>query len=589
MAFSWQRLKERKIVQWLLAYAAAAVLLVGVASDLAQGFATAVVILRVLVAVLAVGFVAVLVIAWYHGERGQQRVTAAEAGLLAGVVVIAGAAGWIAARTAPRDSAVSATTERTATGPTQQRVAVLSFANLSPDTADAYLAQGISEEITARLGDFADLSVAARSSVELLEGGPGSDVLRNARERDLTHMVEGTVRRSGDRVRVTVRLIDVAEGVRRWQRSYDRGVADLFALQDTIAVDVAHAVAGHLGHVATGRSRSAPAPAAHDQLLRGNYYLAQRNPRALTQAVRSYAEATRLDPSFALGFAKLAFAHLLFLDWGWTYDELTPQGLFARGWQAAERAVQLDSTLADAWVARGSLLAFGNPRTLVGLRQALARAVQLDPRNAEAHHEFAMGLRMLDDDAAAAVQLKQALAIEPDRPMSLVHLAWIDMIARRFDDARRWLDSAVAVNPGFYQAYAERASIRLIQGDTTGARVDAQTAVRLRPATEPLAAEDVLTALALRAGDTAAARARVDLLRMHGPARNELGVHQAAAWAAIMVAAGDTQGAIAFLETTRVAPAHLRFHLKEPRFDALRSNPRFRQLMQKLRVTETRG
>ena len=453
-------------------------------------------------------------------------------------------------------------------------------------SADAYLAHGISEEITSRLGEFADLHVAARSAVERLERGQSSDLLRGARERGLGYVVEGTVRRAGDRIRVAVSLTDVAEGMRRWQRSYDRAVTDLFALQDTIAVDVAQAVAGHLTRGDAVRSRSAPTPAAHDQLLRGNYYLAQRNPRGLTQAVKSYAEATRLDPNFALGFAKLALAHLLFLDWGWTYDELTPQGLFARGWQAAERAVQLDSTLADAWLARGSLLAFGNPRTLTGVRQALARAVQLDPRNAEAHHEFAMGLRLLDDDQAAAAQLKQALAIEPDRPMTLVHLAWIDMNARRYDDARRWLDSAAAVNPGFYQAYAERGAVRLVQGDTAGARDDAQTAVRLRPASEPFAAEAVLTALTLRAGDSAAARARVDRLRAHAPVPSDLGVHHAAAWAAILLAAGDAQGAIAFLETTRVAPTHLRLHLKEPRFDALRSNPRFQQLMQKLRVAE---
>src|SRR3972149_7542492 len=101
MPFSWQRLKQRKVVQWLLAYAAGAVLLVGVASDLAHGFATAVVVLRVLVAVLAVGLVGVVVVAWYHGERGQPRATVAEAGVLGGLVVIAAAAAWMGARPPP--------------------------------------------------------------------------------------------------------------------------------------------------------------------------------------------------------------------------------------------------------------------------------------------------------------------------------------------------------------------------------------------------------------------------------------------------------------------------------------------------------
>ena len=218
------------------------------------------------------------------------------------------------------------------------------------------------------------------------------------------------------------------------------------------------------------------------------------------------------------------------------------------------------------------------------MREASQRAVDLEPDNAEAHHEFGMILRLLDEDSAAAVQFRQALAIDPDRPMSLVHLGWIDLIRGQYGDARRWLDSAAAVNPGFYQAYAERAALRLVTGDTAGARADAQTAVRLRPASDPLAAEDVLTALDLRSGDTTAAQVRLTQLRPATPAPDEAGVHQAAAWAALLVAAGQNREAIAFLERARVAPTHLRMHLKEPRFSRLRADPRFQRLMERLRA-----
>jgi serine/threonine protein kinase/tetratricopeptide (TPR) repeat protein len=472
-------------------------------------------------------------------------------------------------------------------GPTQRGVAILSFANLSPDTSDAYLARGISEEIASRLGEFPELRVASQSSVERLERTDPTDMVDRARALGLGYVLEGSVRRASERVRVSVQLVDAKDGMRRWNRSYDRSAADLFALQDTIAVEVARSVVGQLrlGSI-PARSRPAPSPAAHDQLLRGNYYLAQRNPRGLARAVEAYKEATRLDSNFALPFAKLAHAHVLFLDWGWTYDDLTPEGLFARGWEAAERAIRLDPRLADGWMARGGLLTFGNPSTLAGVREALQRAVDLDPSNAEAHHEFGMDLRLLDQDSAAAQQFRQALAIEPDRPMSLVHLGWIDMIRRRYDDAGRWLDSAAAVNPGFYQAYAERAALRLARGDTAGARSDAQTAVRLRPGSEPLAGEDVLMALDLRRGDTAAVRARLDRLRMLAPGPEERGVHQATEWAAVLVAAAHRREAITFLERAQVAPTHLRFHLKEPRFDPLRGDARFQGLMERLRVRE---
>jgi tetratricopeptide (TPR) repeat protein len=220
------------------------------------------------------------------------------------------------------------------------------------------------------------------------------------------------------------------------------------------------------------------------------------------------------------------------------------------------------------------------------VREALQRAVDLDSDNAEAHHEFGMSLRLLDEDSAAAEEFRRALAIEPDRPMSLVHLGWIDMIRRRYADARRWLDSAAGVNPGFYQAYAERAALRLVTGDTAGARADAQTAVRLRPSSDPLAAEDVVAALELRSGNPTAARARLARLRPLAPEPDEPGVHQATAWAALLVATGRKGEALAFLERARVAPTHFRIHLKEPRFDALRDDPRFQRLMERLRPRE---
>ena len=469
-------------------------------------------------------------------------------------------------------------------GEPARRLAILSFANLSPDTADAYLARGISEEIASRLADFPVLKVASRSSTEQLERTDAGELLDRARALGFGYLVEGSVRRAGERVRVSVRLVEADEGVRRWDRSYDRATTDLLTLQDEIAIDVAKAVAGHFAPAAGGRHAGPdPDPAAHDQLLRGNYYLAQRNPRGLARGLEAYTEATRLDPNFARAFAKLAHAHLLFLDWGWSYEGLPPESLFARGWRAAERAVALDSTLGEGWLARGSLLRFSDQRSFAGVRQAIQRAVDLEPGNAEAHHELGMVLRLLGDNSAAAEQFRKALEIEPDRPMSLVHLGWIDMARRQYGEARRWLDSAAAVNPGFFQAYMERAQLRLAMGDTAGARTDAETAVRLRPRSDPLAAEEVLLALEFRSGDTAGGWARLARLRASAPGSGETGVHQATAWAALLVAAGEYREAIAFLERARVAPAHLRIHLEEPKFDPLRDDPRFQKFMETLR------
>jgi hypothetical protein len=109
-------------------------------------------------------------------------------------------------------------------------------------------------------------------------------------------------------------------------------------------------------------------------------------------------------------------------------------------------------------------------------------ALALDPTNAEVRHEFDNSLRLMGNDSAAEEHLLEAIALEPDRPMTLLHLAWIDAAATRNTEARRWFDSAIVVLPGFFKGYAERAAMRRVVGDTAGARADAETAVRLRPA-----------------------------------------------------------------------------------------------------------
>ncbi len=508
-------------------------------------------------------------------------------GFAVGAVVVGIGAWWIADRiSAGRRHPDSPATVSSARG----RVAVLSFANLSPDKTDAYLAQGMSEEIAARLGDFAGISVASRSAVGRLERADTVELSDHALALGLRYLVEGSVRRAGARVRVSVRLVNASDGFRTWSQSYDREAMDILDLQDDIAVDVARAVVGHLvpTESAATRARASRNPAAYDRLLQGNYYLAQRSPRGVARAIGLYSEAARLDTTFALAQARLAYAHGLLLDWGWSYEGLPPESILARGWEASARAIQLDTTIAEAWQARGLLLRLRNPRTFAGAREAHERAVNLDPGSAEAHHEFGMTLRLLGDAASAAAQFHEALAIEPDRPMSLLHLGWIDMARHRYEEARRWLDSSTMVYPGFFQAYAERAALRMVTGDTAGARADAETGVRLRPQGEVLAGENVLLALNRRGGDTAGARVRLIRLRAYAPRPDTMGIHQTAAWAAVLLAAGEDRQAVDFLERVPIPTAHLRIHLEEVHFDGIRSNPRFRRLVAGMRVVEPR-
>src|SRR5260370_17034929 len=186
-------------------------------------------------------------------------------------------------------------------------------------------------------------------------------------------------------------------------------------MEEDVARAVATTITGTLApaeRVALARPRTHD-PEAYDRFLRGNYDLAKRTPREVSRAIAEYAAAAQLDPSFAPALARVALGYALFLDWGWEYPGLAPDSVLARGFVAADRSLERDSGSADAWMARGFLLSFQNPRSFAGVPQAFERAVALDPRNPEAHHQFGMALLWLGQDSAAAEMYAPAFPPPP--------------------------------------------------------------------------------------------------------------------------------------------------------------------------------
>ena len=277
-----------------------------------------------------------------------------------------------------------------ATAPVPNSLAVLYFDNLSGDTADAYLADGLTEEITDRLGDVEALQVKSRNAVRRFRGAALGDLSSVGGTLRVRYLVEGSVRRSGERLRVSVRLVRAENGFRVWGENYDRATGDLLALQEDIAREVTVKVAGRLapGERAALTTRPTRSPVAYDHFVKGNYYLAQRTARAVARAIDEYQAAVRLDPGFSRALARIAYGYALFLDWGWEYPAASADTLLARGSAAADHALELDSTSSDNWMARAYLLAQGHPHTLTAARDAFERAVTLDPGNAEAQHQF---------------------------------------------------------------------------------------------------------------------------------------------------------------------------------------------------------
>lgn len=458
-------------------------------------------------------------------------------------------------------------------------VAVLYFENLSRDTADAHLSDGLTEEVTSRLGELAHLQVKKpnRTALRRMQDSV-PDMAAIAAALRVRYVVEGSLRRDGARVRVSVRLLRGADGFRVWGADYNRSTADLLALQEEIAREVAYGVGGRLApsERAALRERPTRSPAAYERFLRGNYYVAQRTPRLAGRAIDEYDGALQLDPGFSRARARLAYAYWALLNFGWDYQGLPADSLLVRGFAAADGALRRDTTSSDAWMARGLLLAIRHPRTYDGVRTAFQRAIALDPRNAEAHHLFALELRYLGEESEAIAQYHRALAIEPGKAVSLQGIGSVHFAAREYDAALRWFDSTLVVDPGYYLGYLRRARVRLQLGQTDAARRDAETAIQLGAGDELAAA--VLAMAEWRSGDTASARSRLERALRDVPVLDRPGPGETL-FAAALALLGEQERALAFLERVQPRGFHLVFELRAPEFDLLRSHPRFERLL----------
>jgi adenylate cyclase len=229
-----QRLKERKLVQWGLAYLAGAWILLQVLGELRDTYAWPPVILRVVTALAGVGFFAALVIAYYHGEKGEQRVGGTELALLAAILAVAGGVVWAVGRSQAAGSTPAANSVNSAAALPARSIAVLPFENLSSDPENEYFSDGITEEILSGLAKVEGLKVAARTSSFAFKHknvpvGEIGDLL------GVAHVLEGSVRKAGNRIRISAQLVNTRTGYHLWSESYDRELKDVFAIQDEIS------------------------------------------------------------------------------------------------------------------------------------------------------------------------------------------------------------------------------------------------------------------------------------------------------------------------------------------------------------------
>ena len=309
----WARLRRRKVVQWGVAYAAAAWTLLQIIEYLAETYGWPPAIRQIAVPTFSLLSLFVMVLAWHHGDKGRQKISRQELALLAWLLLAAGGVlWWFVARLDANDwlPASEGVAVPHAVPTDAPSVAVLPFVNMSSDPEQEYFSDGLSEEILNALARIPGLYVPARTSSFQFKGQSG-DVARFAAMLGVAHVLEGSVRKSGGRVRITAQLVSAADGYHVWSQTYDRELNDIFAIQTEISNAIADALQLRLTAQQKLAAELAPPTRnldAYQAYLLGRYELAKYQRRSIALAVQYFREAIALDPEFADAYAVLSMA-----------------------------------------------------------------------------------------------------------------------------------------------------------------------------------------------------------------------------------------------------------------------------------------
>ncbi len=458
--------------------------------------------------------------------------------------------------------------------PSAASIAVMPLVSIGADSGNAYLADGITNELAAALGRIPNVQVVSpgRAAAMLASGRLPSDI---GKALNVSLQLEGTVQREGKRLRVTARLVSVSDGVMKWSDMYERDATDLLTVQEELARAITDAVGGAMGSnvslagVATradsGRHTSSD---AYDFYLRGRFQLSRRSAESLKSAIGYFRQAIANDPKLAPAYSGLADAQGLLP----LYSNAATTSTLTDALKSADRAVALDSTLAEAWASRGAL-----QKRVWKWQEAerdLKRAVSLNPRYATAHQWLGELYLLLGRNAEATRELQDAAQLDPASPVIAGSLGVSLALQGRSAEALTTSERAVSYDSTLMISRFMLGATRLYLHQTTKAIEPLEAAVKIDPTSR--LALGVLGFAYGTSGDSAAARrvrARIEAMP-DAPGTD-------VALARIALALGDQGEAMTRLE--KAAKAQDPFFATEPAltpiFDLLRRNPRFIALL----------
>jgi len=359
-------------------------------------------------------------------------------------------------------------------------IAVLPFDNLSGDPEQEYFADGIAEDLITRLSSWRWFPVIARNS-SFTYKGRAVDVKQVSRELGVRYLVEGSVRKRGDRVRVSVQLIDATSGHHLWAETYDRELRDIFALQDEITLAVVSAIQPELRRAEVGRTlRKRPQNLdAYESKQRGWWHFWKFTPEHNAEARRLFERARELDPNDAGALWGVASSHYLDFNYEWRDPREFSIAVLVR---AAQDCVALDPESTWCHVAMGfAYRVTGKQDQEIA---AFERAIRLDPSNASAYGWLGMALALSGRSEQAIVNLEKALRLSPHTPAKqvfLVSIGWAHFSAERYEQALGWAHRAIAHDPAYDLAYRTLAASYAQLGRLEEAQGALEEELRLDP------------------------------------------------------------------------------------------------------------
>jgi serine/threonine-protein kinase len=368
---------------------------------------------------------------------------------------------------APRQSEAAATPNKS--------IAVLPFVNMSADKNDEYLGDGMTEELINVLSKVKGLRVPGRSSSFAFKAKNEEDIFRKVGEKlHVNTVLEGSVRKAGDKLRITAQLINAANGYHLWSETYDRDVKDVLTVETDVAQRVVDVLKVQLGVEEARALSKKPTenPEAHRLYLLGRHHLVKYTQADLAEAVRNYEQALQLDPDFALAYSGLSDAFALIAG-----NAMPSKEAWAKEKVLAEKALQLDPELAEAHLSLGDARA--NSFDWAGGEKEINRALELNPNLASAYDASAWILTVFGRFDEAITKNRNALELDPLNPLTNGNSGWYLYFARRYDEAISALRSTIELFPNDAFSHFVLGWCLIMKGNVPEAKAELQKATEL--------------------------------------------------------------------------------------------------------------